>query len=141
MRESLLAIALVLTAGCDSTGPSEVQLGQEFVLAPNQTAQIEGTGWSVGFRRVVEDSRCAVDMACVWSGNGAVELDLFDTAPDSLVVLNTSAAAGPTSWTDGTYELRLVDLTPYPRDEQKIEPAEYRARLVVDHPLSQLRKP
>src|SRR5438046_2251243 len=98
MRERLLAIALVLPAGCESTGPSAVQLGQEFVLAPNQSVEIEGTGLSVGFRRVVEDNRCGVDMECVWSGNGAVELDLFNAEPDSLVVLNTSRTAGPTSW-------------------------------------------
>ena len=122
----LLASAL---AGCGSTGPTRVQLNEEFLLAPAQMVEVEGTGISVAFRRVLEDTRCPVDVFCVSAGNGSVELQLFGAADEPSVVLNTLTS--PQSWTDGTYQIRLIDLEPGRRDGEVVKPDDYRARLIV----------
>lgn len=35
---------------------------------------VAGTGWRVGFREVIEDSRCPVDVQCIWAGQVVVRL-------------------------------------------------------------------
>lgn len=123
---SLLLAAL---AGCNSTGPTTVRLNEEFVLAPTESVEVEGTGLSVAFRRVLEDTRCPVEVFCVVAGNGSVELQIFGSAQQNSVVLNTAEV--PQTWTDGNYEIRLIDLEPGRKDQQVVRPEDYRARLVV----------
>ena len=36
--------------------------------------RVAGTGWSVAFREVIEDSRCPVDVQCIWAGQVVVRL-------------------------------------------------------------------
>ncbi|MEO8450076.1 MAG: hypothetical protein ABI647_09815 [Gemmatimonadota bacterium] len=126
VASGLLVAALT---GCGSTGPTTVRLNEEFVLAPAQSVEVEGTDLSVAFRRVLEDTRCPVDVFCSVAGNGSVELHLFGAADDDDVVLNT--VAYPQSWTDGQFQIRLIDLEPVRKDGEVVKPEDYRARLVV----------
>lgn len=127
----LAALCGIVGAGCFGTGPSEVAAGEEFVLAPNQSARIAGTELTVGFRRVAGDSRCPIDAACLVEGNAEIELNVFGVAASNPVLVSTPL---PTSWTDGTYQIqiKLVDLLPHPTTSRRINPDEYRLRLQVD---------
>src|SRR5215212_1805399 len=59
----------------DGVRPSiQVQPGKEFQLAVGQEAQIQGSAITVRFLKVSEDSRCPIDVNCVWAGNAAVRL-------------------------------------------------------------------
>ena len=122
-------LALAALAGCNSIGPTTVRLNEEFVLAPTESVEVEGTGLSVAFRRVLEDTRCPVEVFCVVAGNGSVELQLFGSAQQNSIVLNTTTT--PQTWTDGIYEIRLIDLEPARKDQQVVKPEDYRARLIV----------
>lgn len=124
-----LAVAgLITAAGCSSTGPSVVSLGEEFELSPNQSVSVAGTELTVGFRRVIGDSRCPIDALCVTEGSAGVELEVFGSSESSPIVLNTPL---PRAWTDGTYQLDVLDLRPQPTVGRAIKPEEYRVRLVV----------
>lgn len=121
--------AILLGAGCLGTDTVEAALGEEFELAPNQSTRIAGTQLVVGFRRVVADSRCPIDILCVVEGQAGIELELFGGNQSGPVLITTPL---PTRWDDGTYEVRVVDLRPQPTAARQISPDEYRLRLTVD---------
>jgi len=118
-----------LGTGCSATGPSEVELGAEFILAPNQTVRISGTDLTIGFRRVVGDSRCPLDILCVVEGSAGVELDVFGAAVPGPIVLES--VANLDRWTDGAFAIHMLGLEPAPSSERQIPPDEYRVRLIV----------
>jgi hypothetical protein len=126
---NVAVLGLLAALGCASTGPSEARLGEEFELRPNQSVSVAGTGLTVGFRRVVGDSRCPIDALCVTEGSAGVELEVFGTRATGPIVLSTPL---PRAWTDGIYQLDVLDLQPQPRAGRPIEPAAYRVRLVIN---------
>ena len=129
IRRPARLLSLALLAGCLGTGPTEVGLGEEFELAPNQSVRISGTTLTVGFRRVAGDSRCPIDLLCVVEGSAGVEVNVFGSNARNPILLDSQP--GFNTWTDGTYEVRLVDLQPVPVADRQIKPDEYRARLIV----------
>jgi hypothetical protein len=122
-------VSAVLVAACSSTGPSEARLGEEFELSPNQIVSVAGTELTVGFRRVVGDSRCPIDALCVTEGSAGVELEVFGSGESNPIVLQTPL---PRVWTDGVYQLDVLELRPQPVLGRVIKPEEYRVRLVVN---------
>lgn len=70
MRVALLASALLssLFVGCAGAPEAGVPEGAEVRLALGQTVFLEGTGLSITFVDVLEDSRCPQGMECFWEG-------------------------------------------------------------------------
>ena len=136
-----IASAVILaTTGCTSpnggitaTGPSSsgvVGVDRDFDLRAGQTARVEGTGLTVSFVNVTEDSRCPVEVLCVWAGNGAVSLVLTDdSGAKSSVVLNTTLS--PRSVRVPGYEITLTGLKPDPKQGAPIPLVNYVASLRV----------
>lgn len=86
---SILAVAAALTAVSVVPLTAEAQIeplvlakedarevapGSSFQLALGSTVRIRGTDLHVTFQRVVEDSRCPVNVQCVWAGEVTLEL-------------------------------------------------------------------
>jgi len=117
-----------LATGCLNTGPTEATLGEEFELSPNQSARIAGSELTVGFRRVVGDNRCPIDVFCLVEGRAGIDLDVFGTAATNPVRFFTPL---PASWDDGTYQIKVLELLPNPTASRAIKPEDYRVRLVV----------
>lgn len=111
----LLALC-VFALGCDSASPAApatAALGQDFVIRIGEAATIEGADFTVTLVAVIEDSRCPVDLTCVWAGNAKVELEVRRAVGESVtLVLNTELEPRATSV--GPHELRYVDLAPLP---------------------------
>ena len=73
-----------------SAGPANVLIDKEFSLGIGQTASIEGERLVIKFKAVLEDSRCPVNVVCVWAGNGKVEFEVLDIdGQNKTVTLNT----------------------------------------------------
>jgi hypothetical protein len=124
-------VALLLLASC-GTSPATtraVSLGEPFTLAPGQTAQVQGTGLAVTFESVSADSRCPVDVTCVWEGDAVV---LVSARPGSAAPRELHTSGRNASEAEvGEYRVRLVELTPVPRQGASPAPGDYRATLVV----------
>ena len=122
----LLGVLLVLaSARCDS-GPSavaDVALGEEFTLAPGQSASAGPEALTVQFARVVEDSRCPSDAQCIQAGQVVSEIALSGS--------RSYLKPGDTV-SSGGYRARLLGVLPYPSSASAIDPAQYRATLVVE---------
>ena len=67
-------------ASCTSVLPTATvaPLAESFKLRVGQTAAITGTNVRVKFDRVVADSRCPIDVQCVWAGSASI---VFDSPP------------------------------------------------------------
>ena len=128
---SFVAVVLLASCATSPTTPRAVSLADRFTLAPGQTAQIEGAGLRVTFESVSADSRCPVDVTCVWEGDAVVVVSVrpAEAAP-ARHELHT-AGRYPTEADAGDYRVRLVDLAPVPRSGASPAPADYRATLLV----------
>lgn len=130
LKHLLLLPVLVLLASCDPVnGPKDVDLGEVFELKVSQTANLRGQNLSVTFDKVPEDSRCPVNVDCIWMGNARVALSLKLDDQAGNLELNTNLEPKQAPFLD--YNVRLVDLKPLPVYEKPVSQDQYVAVLVV----------
>lgn len=116
----------------DPSAPSSPAEG-ELLLRIGQEARVPGTIVRVAFLAVRDDSRCPIDVTCVWAGDAHVVLALaLGTGPSSDHVLHWNPEAGPGSVTLGTYRVSLVSLDPLPRAGEPLPTDAYRVRVKVE---------
>ena len=125
-----LFVLLLASAGAAQTA----HVGREFQVKAGQTVTLDGGRLRVRFARVASDSRCPLDVACVWAGNAEV---LFEVSAKGgrgkrSLRLNTNASPErPGEGRYGRYTVKLVGLSPQPRSTQKIPAGQYTATLLV----------
>jgi hypothetical protein len=127
MRPLLVVLAAALV-GCG--GPTEVSIDQDFALAFGKSAAIEGTGITVTFEDVLEDSRCPINAVCVWAGNARIQLAV--NTPARHVVLQTRSDSNyAVVYQEGIRQLvvQLGTLLPEPVAGEPINKRNYRATL------------
>ena len=103
--------------------------GQPFLLAIGGSAVAQGPPpLEFRFDSVTEDSRCPIGVTCVWAGDAVVRLIV--TGSREPLLLHTNEGYD-TSVSVGSYEIRLAGLTPPPEEGSAIDPASYRAELIL----------
>jgi hypothetical protein len=134
-RSSWPAVAAVLLAagiGCASVDTPVVAAnpGVAFALPLGKTASVNGNSARITFNKVTDDSRCPVDVVCVWAGDAKVELAISrDGSPaDTRVISITSPDNEAVS---GNLRIRLVGLAPAPRQSEPSARRAYIAQLIV----------
>lgn len=136
---SIGAICFVLLACASAAaGTTKAQLtipaprlGRPFKL--NEGRQVTLQKLRIKFAPVTQDSRCPSDVACVWAGNAAVRLEVR-TNRNNGKSLTLNTGHGPSLANDAQYQgydLKLVDLSPYPRSDRKIAAGDYVVTLLV----------
>jgi hypothetical protein len=138
LKKILCLLAAVAFIGCGTNG--ETDLGPEpsyvtsitVVTIPyGQEVAVEGTVLRMNFGDVLEDSRCAVDVVCVWEGNGKVEVGIrAGMGPTSMLQLNTSLEPRDAEWNDVL--VTLVELTPAPTSGDPISLGDYSVTLRLE---------
>ena len=104
--------------------------GADFNLAVGKSATISGTDYRIKFNRVTEDSRCPVDVQCVWAGDAKIELTVArNSAPDDTRVISLTPPNSEA--TVGNVKIRFVSLAPTPRQSEPPASRPYVARLMV----------
>jgi hypothetical protein len=128
------ALLLVAATRCATVETAVVaNPGSEFNLAVGKTAALNGTDYRITFNRVTEDSRCPVDVTCVWAGDAKIELSVSrngattETRAVSLTPPNSEV-------TVGDLRIRFVALAPTARQSDPPASRPYVARLVVVSP-------
>ena len=81
-------------------------------------------------KAVTDDSRCPVDVTCVWEGDAKVAIEVITPTPRAEHELHTSGRDSREA-THGAYHITLVKLEPAPRSTATISQGDYRATLVV----------
>lgn len=121
-----------LDAPDDLTEPASTvlaALGDTVTIGIGEAAAYEDAGLDVHFRSVRGDSRCPLDVQCVWAGDGAVELHLTAGGLSREVVLHTTLE--PRAAGMGSVTVELVELLPYPEGDAGVDPALYSVRIVA----------
>ena len=111
----------------ESAHPS---LGEEFELAVHQTAQISAENISVTFQEVLEDSRCPVDVTCIWAGLAKVSLQISVSGQERELSLSTSPPENSAVFENYTFWLILV--RPVPRSDRNTDRSAYVVTVRVD---------
>ena len=127
MRPAHLLAALWLAA-CSSSVVLPGGRGGEFELSVGDRAVFASYGVEVRFEGITADSRCPVDVTCVWAGDAAAAL-LLSTPGSEPGTVTLHTAPGSDSTTAGALVLTLVRVEPLPREGVAIDPASYRIRL------------
>ena len=126
----LLLLATTTTAPQPASRTQEAALDQEFELKFGQQVSIKEEGLKISFSNIAEDSRCPTGVQCIWAGNARVVLKLNKARRRSTVMsLNTGVEPKQKSY--GGYEVKLVELNPYPKEGAPIRKRNYVAKLVV----------
>jgi len=104
--------------------------GNEFALALGGTATISGSSTRMTFRTVRDDSRCPVDVQCVWAGDAKIELTISRSgSADDAKILSLTPPNNET--TSGDLRIRFIGLAPAPRSTEDRAQRKYVAHLVV----------
>jgi hypothetical protein len=136
LRAALLMF--VALAGCGAARTQEgtrVEPGAEITLAPGATASVAGAQMSVRFVAVTEDSRCPLDVTCVWAGEVKVQLAIrvSGTATQATVPEGDSTVAGE-------HRVTVLRVEPRPTSTARIAAGDYRATLQIDEIVAPLTK-
>lgn len=133
MKRCLTALLFVLLASC-AVAAQTARVGREFRLKAGRVVTLDGGGLRVRFVRVESDSRCPVDVDCVWAGNAEVLVEVGGRGWRGRKTLSLNTNAGPERPGEGSYgryTLKLVSLSPQPRSKRKIPAGQYTATLLV----------
>ncbi|MCM3877029.1 MAG: hypothetical protein NEA02_11495 [Thermoanaerobaculia bacterium] len=122
----LVAAALIGAFGCGRSSPTEPAVVRVTTLAVGQRVTI-ATGLVLSFHRVVSDSRCPVEVTCVWEGEVTLGLTLSGATGEEAFTLSDHA---PKRVVSG-HSFTLLAVDPLPRLSAIPEDA-YRATIQVD---------
>lgn len=113
------------------SGARPGQSANTITLAIGQELLVESAGLTLRFVKVEDDSRCPVDVTCVWAGDATVHLEArAKGVSPSALALHVAPERGQSAQVD-RYVVTLVRLTPQPRSDKPISPTDYRAEISV----------
>lgn len=132
---ALSVLASLVGVACEDQSPegpgpaAQEVLADSVELAPGETAVVGSV--RVSFLEVSEDSRCPIDVVCIWQGNAAVEIAL--AVGDGGGVPGTLETYRPDVGVelDG-YRVMLLRLLPAPLAGEVTAPGDYRAMFRVE---------
>jgi hypothetical protein len=128
----IMTFGSLFALGCDDTSSSgpTAALNAPAVLAPGETARFGAL--RVTFKEVTGDSRCPVDVTCVWEGDAVARIELSEPAGAvETHELHTAKSQQPQPVVYGGYQVDLVRLDPEPRSTGTIPPSSYRLAVRV----------
>lgn len=126
-----LATALVSAFVLATTAGAQKRVGEPFQLGVGESVIIADAGFSVGFDHVVSDSRCPLNVDCIWEGNASARTWAEIPRTDrTFFDLNTNPQfRGEASFVG--FIVRLLGVTPHPFDGVIIDPKDYIVTMVV----------
>jgi hypothetical protein len=130
-----LSMVVAVLSACYSGGSVPTDTGSPSPSAgtlsvnAGETGSVPGSDVRITFRSVTEDSRCPLDVNCVWEGNGRVALTLSSLEDSEEVVLNTTTSPRETVFAG--IRIVLSSLAPYPAGEP-IDPDDYVAKFEIE---------
>jgi hypothetical protein len=135
---SIMIVLTVFISGCiDSEiaidNLTQANLEEQFSLNFEKTAVVSPVNITVKLLKVMEDSRCASDVVCIWAGQVSALVNVNNNGKDLGDIKLTLGANKNDAVKDfGGYYLKLLEVKPYPISTKKIEPSEYVVTLVVN---------
>jgi hypothetical protein len=108
-----------------STEQNNPKLGDSFDLKTGESVSIKNEQLNFQFVNVPEDSRCPEGAMCIWAGNAAVVIKIFNVMDTVNTYLN------PKEINYDSYTITLLKLSPYPKIGVPRDTTQYVAQFVV----------
>ncbi len=123
---------LLVERHASDDGQTRTYLGLETVLPFGIPFAVDGTPYELALAAIEGDSRCPVDVTCVWAGE--TKLALIATSASGSVWLPVTAPNGgdATMEIDSTYRVRLIEVRPEPRSTVELQPGDYSVVVTVE---------
>lgn len=84
---------------------------------------------SICFDKVVTDSRCPVNVVCVWAGEAIAR---FTFRSGNNIPISVDLNTGTKDTVISGYKFSFHDLFPYPHTEHQVQPEDYIARIIIE---------
>jgi hypothetical protein len=134
LMKRFLTTALFVLLAASAAEAQVARVGREFKVKAGRTITLDGGSLRVRFARVASDSRCPVDVTCVWAGNAELLFEVSAKGGRGMKTLRLNTNASTERPGEGEYRrytLKLVGLSPQPRSNRKIPAGQYTATLLV----------
>lgn len=117
--------------GCASSADASPALANTFHVGVGGRATVAGEGLTLTFEKLLGDSRCPVNVVCVWEGEAKIRVLAHKPPSEAAALeLNTNDRFGAKAKYLG-YEVELLGLTPLPEAGRERSSSEYCAELKV----------
>ena len=113
---------------------SVVSPGNEFNLGVNQVANLAGESLTIKFVGIESDSRCPTGSRCFWQGQVKASITIEQNGEDlgGFTLIKAVGQSYSAIATVAGYEIKLLDVNPYPRQNSKPDVADYVVTLTID---------
>ncbi len=121
-----------MTPSPQPTGIEAKPLGAPFVLTLDEAVRLADSGWMLRFEGISDDSRCPVDVVCIWAGEVTAQ---FSTSDSDGVATQLEVTLGPRTIPTtlfGALSLTLLAVSPEPRSSTSIAAADYVVEVTVE---------
>lgn len=106
------------------------QTSSQVKLLINKQKIVTKDKLTIKFASLVEDSRCPVDTNCIWAGNAKIQIKI-SSAKNAAKTFELNTNLNPQIVSFAGYEIKLVNLTPQPASNIRINRNGYAATLAV----------
>ncbi len=138
MKKIIILLIVVFCSCQDIIVNSDPEIDKAFWLKYGESKILQPANLEVGFQQILEESRCASDVVCVWEGRARVRLWVLQGQADSTFVDTVISGYVTEAHTDGHvsqdtlgYRVTLMQLDPYPVSTENPEQSEYKALLKI----------
>ena len=130
-----LILSLILIFACAVFLPAKGRTNEQFKLQVNAQKTVTKDKLTIKFVSVVEDSRCPEDTNCIWAGNAKIRIKLKKgNGAWQTFDLNTNLEEKNTKFSG--YTLKIIELTPAPRTNIRINRNGYVATFSITKKLT-----
>jgi hypothetical protein len=122
---------LAVAAGCGEEPQAPGNgVGQDFRLPISGEAVIKGEDLRITFEEVIEDSRCPLNVECVWQGRARYTVRFTQGETSELIELHEAGLGGQAE--ENVFDYRVTaTLEPYPESPDGILKEDYRLNMTV----------
>ena len=137
MKTQILAIVIAsqIINSCSNSvnEPNEntLVLSDTLTLSYKQVYSNAENGLSIKFDSVLSDSRCPVDVICVWEGDAELKFTFSDKDGKVEFILHTARNYFNTDTLLLGYQIELLDVYPYPHSQREIKAEDYKAKMMI----------
>ncbi|WP_020567141.1 hypothetical protein [Neolewinella persica] len=122
------------TAANDTPATSPVKtiaFGATGMMKIGETFKLGGANMEITFVEVLSDNRCPRGVNCIQAGEAVVSIRINENTPQRITIGNDPKAIARLPIEGGALE--MLDLSPYPEDGVRIDPAQriLRIRMVA----------
>ncbi len=109
------------------------QLNREFKIGLNETAILPAENIWVKFTEVTEDSRCPINVQCIWVGRAKIVVNIWKDSQNLGDFVLTTGGANPALAVQNAsnYNIKFVNLQPAPISGSETQKSAYTAALVI----------